>query len=51
MMAYRIVRAPERRVFYIDTGNISPEDVEQYMQRVMTQRDRFMMQSMAPSRR
>jgi len=40
MMAYRIVRAPERRVFYIDTGNISPEDVEQYMQKVMTQMKR-----------
>jgi hypothetical protein len=40
MMAYRIVRAPDRRVFYIDTGNISPEDVEQYMQKVMTQMKR-----------
>jgi hypothetical protein len=40
MMAYRIVRAPERRVFYIDTGNIAPEDVEQYMQKVMTQMKR-----------
>ena len=36
MMAYRIVRSPERRVFYIDVGNISPQDVEQYMQKVMT---------------
>ena len=36
MMAYRIVRSPERRVFYIDTGNIPPSDVEQYMQKVMT---------------
>tara|TARA_R110000824_G_C15227726_1_gene678154 strand:+ start:1394 stop:3286 length:1893 start_codon:yes stop_codon:yes gene_type:complete len=40
MMAYRIVRSPERRVFYIDVGNISPEDVEQYMQKVMTQMKR-----------
>jgi len=40
MMAYRIVRSPERRVFYIDVGNISPNDVEQYMQRVMTQMKR-----------
>tara|TARA_Y100000310_G_scaffold91919_1_gene89450 strand:- start:1886 stop:3811 length:1926 start_codon:yes stop_codon:yes gene_type:complete len=40
MMAYRIVRSPERRVFYVDVGNISPEDVEQYMQRVMTQMKR-----------
>tara|TARA_B100000035_G_scaffold261316_1_gene232411 strand:- start:5038 stop:7065 length:2028 start_codon:yes stop_codon:yes gene_type:complete len=36
MMAYRIVRSPERRVFYIDTGGIAPQDVEQYMQKVMT---------------
>jgi len=40
MMAYRIVRAPERRVFYIDVGNINPNDVEQYMQKVMTQMKR-----------
>ena len=36
MMAYRIVRSPERRAFYIDIGNIPPQDVEQYMQKVMT---------------
>ena len=36
MMAYRIVRAPERRIFYVDVGNIPPQDVEQYMQRVIT---------------
>ena len=36
MMAYRIVRSPERRVFYIDIGNIAPQDVEQYMERVKT---------------
>ena len=40
MMAYRIVRSPDRRVFYIDTGNIPPQDVEQYMQKVMTQMKR-----------
>tara|TARA_R110000744_G_scaffold377045_2_gene491749 strand:+ start:1689 stop:3689 length:2001 start_codon:yes stop_codon:yes gene_type:complete len=40
MMAYRIVRAPERRVFYIDVGNINANDVEQYMQKVMTQMKR-----------
>ena len=40
MMAYRIVRSPERRVFYIDVGNVAPNDVEQYMQRVMTQMKR-----------
>ena len=40
MMAYRIVRSPERRVFYIDVGAIAPEDVEQYMQKVITQMKR-----------
>ncbi|MDP3986714.1 MAG: portal protein [Nanoarchaeota archaeon] len=35
MMAYRIVRSPERRVFYVDIGNIAPQDVEQYMQKIM----------------
>ena len=37
MMAYRIVRAPDRRLFKIDVGGIPPQDVEQYMQKVMTQ--------------
>tara|TARA_Y100001937_G_scaffold71452_1_gene97267 strand:- start:4993 stop:7002 length:2010 start_codon:yes stop_codon:yes gene_type:complete len=36
MMAYRITRSPERRAFYIDVGNVPPQDVEQYMQKVMT---------------
>ena len=36
MMAYRIVRAPERRIFKIDVGNIAPQEVEQYMQRIIT---------------
>ena len=36
MMAYRIVRAPERRVFYVDVGNIPASDVEQFMQRFIT---------------
>ena len=40
MMAYRIVRAPDRRVFYIDVGGVPPEDVEQFMQKVMTQMKR-----------
>lgn len=40
MMAYRIVRAPERRVFYIDVGHIAPQDVEQYMQKAITQMKR-----------
>ena len=40
VMSYRIVRSPERRVFYIDVGNIPPQEVEQYMERVMTQMKR-----------
>jgi hypothetical protein len=34
MIAYRVVRAPERRVFKIDVGNIPPQDVAQYMEKV-----------------
>ena len=40
MMAYRIVRSPERRVFYIDVGAIPPNEIEQYMQKVVTQMKR-----------
>jgi len=40
MMSYRIVRSPERRVFYVDVGGVPPQDVEQYMQKVMTQMKR-----------
>jgi uncharacterized membrane protein YgcG len=40
MMAYRIVRAPERRVFYIDVGNVAPQEVEQYIQKIMVQMKR-----------
>jgi len=36
MMAYRIVRAPDRRMFKIDVGQIPPNEVEQYMQKVIT---------------
>jgi hypothetical protein len=40
MMAYRVVRATDRRIFKIDVGGIAPQDVEQYMQKVMTQMKR-----------
>jgi len=40
MMAYRVVRSPERRIFYIDVGNIAVEDVDQHMQKVVTQMKR-----------
>ena len=32
MMVYRVIRAPERRVFYIDVGNVPPEDVANYVE-------------------
>jgi len=37
MMAYRIIRSSERRVFKIDVGAIPPQDVEQYMEKIVTQ--------------
>ena len=37
MMAYRIVRSSERRVFKIDVGAIPPQDVEQYMHKITSQ--------------
>ena len=40
MMAYRVVRSPDRRVFYIDVGGIPPDEVEQYMQKIMNQMKR-----------
>ena len=32
MLVYRVIRAPERRVFYIDVGNVPPEDVATYVE-------------------
>ena len=37
MMAYRVVRSSERRVFKIDVGAIPPNEVEQYMQKIVSQ--------------
>jgi hypothetical protein len=37
VMVYRIVRSPERRVFYIGVGNIAPVDVAAYMEKARTQ--------------
>ena len=37
MMAYRVVRSSERRVFKIDVGAIPPQDVEQYMEKIVSQ--------------
>ena len=37
MLVYRIVRAPDRRVFYIDVGNIPPEEIPNYMEQAQAQ--------------
>ena len=37
MMAYRIIRSSERRLFKIDIGGIPPNEVEQYMEKIVTQ--------------
>lgn len=34
MLVYRVVRSPERRVFYIDVGNVAPNDVPSFMEAV-----------------
>ena len=36
MLVYRVVRSPERRVFYIDVGNVPPEEIPGYMEQVQT---------------
>lgn len=36
MLVYRVIRAPERRVFYIDVGNVPPEDVGNYLEQAKT---------------
>jgi hypothetical protein len=37
MLIHRIMRAPEKRVYKIDIGNIPPNEVDAYMQRVVNQ--------------
>ena len=37
MLIHRIMRAPEKRVYKIDIGNIPPAEVDTYMQRVINQ--------------
>ena len=34
MLIYRLHRAPERRIFYIDTGNLPQNKVERFMERI-----------------
>lgn len=36
VVIYRIARAPERRIFYIDVGNLPKTKAEQYMNNIMT---------------
>ena len=36
LVIYRLARAPERRIFYIDVGNLPKLKAEQYLQQVMT---------------
>ena len=35
MMIHRIMRAPEKRVFQIDIGNIPPAEADNYMQKIL----------------
>ena len=35
MLIHRITRAPERRIFYVNVGAIPPNEVENYMQRMI----------------
>lgn len=37
MLIHRIMRAPERRIFKIDVGNIAPHEVDAYMKRIIAQ--------------
>jgi hypothetical protein len=37
MLIHRIMRAPEKRIYKIDIGNIPPAEVDTYMQRVVNQ--------------
>lgn len=37
MLIHRIMRAPEKRIFKIDIGNIPPNEVDNHMERIITQ--------------
>jgi hypothetical protein len=34
MLTYRVVRSPERRVFYVDVSHLAPNDIPSYMEQV-----------------
>lgn len=36
MLIHRIMRAPEKRIYKVDIGNIPPNEVDQYMERLIT---------------
>ena len=36
MLVYRVIRSPERRVFYIDVGNIPPENIADYLEQAQS---------------
>ncbi len=36
MLIHRIMRAPDKRVFKIDIGNIPPQEVDNYMQKIIS---------------
>ena len=40
MLVHRIVRAPEKRIFYMNVGGIPPAEVENFMQRAITKMKR-----------
>ena len=40
MLIHRIVRAPEKRVFYMNVGNIPPAEVENFMQKTISKMKR-----------
>ena len=37
MLIHRIMRAPEKRMFYVDVGNIPPADIDAAMQKIISQ--------------
>ena len=40
MLIHRILRAPQRRVYYVDTGNIPPNEIPTFMEKLKTQTQR-----------
>jgi hypothetical protein len=37
MLIHRIMRAPEKRIFKIDVGNVPPNEIDGFMQKIMNQ--------------